>query len=250
MLKLKFQPWQDWHEWAKVYHLLFSDLGIQANVNISSDEREIDLLKQGNKKEGDLKRALCIITMWVMKNVGGDSSKYLKMQKLLIIQTLSLIRAIQSEDQTDLIMSDDQVMALNFRLIHLVELGAKTAEYKKSKQGGKLAMKNVAEELGFPTFLVQLRHQAVHEHGLISLEMMKKAVKRLQGYLFEAYWSPIFNKLRKREQQIHVFRMQMHLFKLNSNPPPLEKMDKEERKTVLMKFTKANLKLNIPLEPY
>lgn len=42
----------------------------------------------------------------------------------------------------------------------------------------------------------------------------------------------------------------MHLFKLNSNPPPLEKMDKEERKTVLMKFTKANLKLNISLEPY
>ncbi len=28
-------------------------------------------------------------------------------------------------------------------------------------------MKNVAEELGFPSFLVQLRHQAVHEHGLI-----------------------------------------------------------------------------------
>jgi hypothetical protein len=41
----------------------------------------------------------------------------------------------------------------------------------------------------------------------------------------------------------------MHVFKLNSVPPPLEKMDKEERITVLMKFTKANLKLNIPLEP-
>ena len=68
--------------------------------------------------------------------------------------------------------------------------------------------------------------------------------------MFEAYWSPIFNKLRKREQQIHIFRMQLHNFKLNSVPPPLEKMEKEERKSVLMKFTKANLKLNIPLEPY
>ena len=84
----------------------------------------------------------------------------------------------------------------------MVELGAKTAEYKKRKQGGKLAMKNVAEELGFPAFLVQLRHQAVHEHGLISLEVMQRAVRRLQGYLFDAYWSPIHNKLRKREQQI------------------------------------------------
>jgi len=44
-------------------------------------------------------------------------------------------------------------------------MGAKTAEYKKSKQGGKLSMKAVAAELGFPTFLVQLRHMTVHEQG-------------------------------------------------------------------------------------
>jgi hypothetical protein len=40
----------------------------------------------------------------------------------------------------------------------MVELGAKTVAYKKSKQGGKLAMKTIAEELGFPPFLVSLRH--------------------------------------------------------------------------------------------
>ncbi len=139
--------------------------------------------------------------MWTAKNVAGDQSKYLKMQKLLLIQTLSMRRALKNEDD-DYISSDDQLMALNFRLIHLVEMGAKTAEYKKSKQGGKLAMKNVAEELGFPSFLVQLRHQAVHEHGLIQPQIMKKAIKRLQGYLYEAYWSPIYNKLRKREHQL------------------------------------------------
>ncbi len=57
-----------------------------------------------------------------------------------------------------MITADDLHMALNFRLIQLIELGAKTAEYKKSKQGGKLSMKSVAAELGFPTFLIQLRH--------------------------------------------------------------------------------------------
>lgn len=41
----------------------------------------------------------------------------------------------------------------------------------------------------------------------------------------------------------------MHAFKLNSIPPPVEKMEKDEKRAVLMKFTKANLKLNIPLEP-
>lgn len=43
--------------------------------------------------------------------------------------------------------------------------------------------------------------------------------------------------------------MQIHAYKLSSVPPPFEKMDKEERKQVLHRFTKGNLKLNIPLEP-
>jgi len=33
-------------------------------------------------------------------------------------------------------------------------MGAKAVSYKKKKEGGKLAMKSMAEELGFPTFLV------------------------------------------------------------------------------------------------
>lgn len=35
---------------------------------------------------------------------------------------------------------------------------------------------------------------------------------------------------------------------MNGVPPPVDKMDKEEKRSVLMKFTKANFKLNIPLE--
>ena len=42
--------------------------------------------------------------------------------------------------------------------------------------------------------------------------------------------------------------MQISAFKFATVPPPVEKLDKEEKKVVLHKFTKANLKLNIPLE--
>ncbi len=42
--------------------------------------------------------------------------------------------------------------------------------------------------------------------------------------------------------------MQIHAYKFNSVPPPFDKMDADEKKQVLQKFTKANLKLNIPLE--
>jgi hypothetical protein len=35
---------------------------------------------------------------------------------------------------------------------------------------------------------------------------------------------------------------------MNGVPPPVDKMEKEEKHSVLMKFTKANFKLNIPLE--
>ncbi len=143
-------PWQDWHEWVSVFHLLFSDLSVMAACG--SNEREIDLLIPSHS-DASLKKALGILTLWTAKNVAGDQSKYLKMQKLLLVQTLSMRRMLMSEGE-DYVASDDQIMALNFRLIHLVEMGAKTAEYKKSKQGGKLAMKNVADELGFPSFLV------------------------------------------------------------------------------------------------
>jgi hypothetical protein len=43
--------------------------------------------------------------------------------------------------------------------------------------------------------------------------------------------------------------MQMQAFRLNGVPPPLEKIEKDERAGILHRFTKANLKLNIPLEP-
>jgi hypothetical protein len=42
-LRIKMFPWQDWHEWVSVFHLLFSDLSVMAAC--ASDEREIDLLK-------------------------------------------------------------------------------------------------------------------------------------------------------------------------------------------------------------
>ena len=53
---------------------------------------------------------------------------------------------------------DAQIETSNLRLIQLVEMGASTSKYRKSKQGGKIAMKNIAEELGFPKSLVSLRH--------------------------------------------------------------------------------------------
>ena len=82
-------PWRDWNEWNHVYHLLFKEMGIVKN---HSFEREVDLLTV--KAEDNLKKAMNIITVWLLRNVGGDSSKYLKMQKLLLVQTLSLRRAL------------------------------------------------------------------------------------------------------------------------------------------------------------
>jgi hypothetical protein len=57
----------------------------------------------------------------------------------------------------------EATLARNLRLIQLVEMGASTSKYRKSKSGGKLTMKYVAEEMNFPKALVSLRHQAVHE---------------------------------------------------------------------------------------
>ena len=83
-------------------------------------------------------------------------------------------------------MRKSELLASNLRLIQLVEMGASTSKYRKSKQGGKLAMKNIAEELNFPTALVQLRHQAVHESrdgGMHSSGIIVYAFTRLQEFL-------------------------------------------------------------------
>jgi len=87
---------------------------------------------------------------------------------------------------------------MSFRLVQMVELAAKTAAYKKSKQGGKLAMRDIADQQGLPSFLVELRHQAVHESSSLSEELMHKAITHLQAYIFSSYWFPIFSMLTKR----------------------------------------------------
>ena len=74
-------------------------------------------------------------------------------------------------------------------------MGASTSKYRKSKSGGKLAMKHIAEEMNFPKALVSLRHQAVHESrtgGMHSSGVIKHAFDLVQTYLFDSYWKPIF----------------------------------------------------------
>lgn len=74
---------------------------------------------------------------------------------MLIIENLAMRRYQSNENnQNDLIVSEERKLAINFRMIQLVELGAKAIKYKKNKKGGKLAMKDSAMELGFPQFLV------------------------------------------------------------------------------------------------
>lgn len=80
------------------------------------------------------------------------------------------------------------------------------------------------------------------------METMEIAMKRLQGFIYHQYWSPIWNKLRKREEQIQVFKQQLFAFKFNSPPPPIDKLSGTEKSSVLAKYTKANLKLTIPLD--
>ena len=107
---LRYHPWASWDEFAYVSQL----------VHEPTRQRE----------------ALTMITTWLTQHNSGLLSssphyKYLKMQQLIL--------KTPKDDASS-----------NFRLIQLVEMGASTSKYRKSKQGGKLAMTSVAEEMGFP----------------------------------------------------------------------------------------------------
>jgi hypothetical protein len=77
-------------------------------------------------------------------------------------------------------------------------MGASTSKYRKSKSGGKLTMKVVAEELKFPQALVSLRHQAVHESRTGNMQsegVIQHGLKQVQTYLLQQYWEPVFYQL-------------------------------------------------------
>lgn len=93
----------------------------------------------------------------------------------------------------------------NLRLIQLVEMGASSSKYRKSKSGGKLAMKNIAEEMNFPKALVTLRHQAVHEcrdGSMHSNGVLKFAFQKISDFLYSNYWQPVHHAFVKRENQL------------------------------------------------
>ena len=101
------------------------------------------------------------------------------------------MQKILFQDQLANARDNENLLASNLRLIQLVEMGASTSKYRKSKLGGKLAMKNIAEELNFPKSLVSLRHQAVHESrdgGMHSKGVLKYAFTLIQKFLIDNYW--------------------------------------------------------------
>jgi hypothetical protein len=66
------------------------------------------------------------------KNVGSaDHIKAIKMQKLVIIEILAQQR--YSKAKSNILSEDERIVASSFRLVQLIELGAKSAAYKKSK---------------------------------------------------------------------------------------------------------------------
>jgi hypothetical protein len=122
-------------------------------------------------------------------------------------------------------------------------------------------MKDIAEQRGLPSFLVEMRHQAVHESQRITPNLMHKALIHLQGFLFASYWHPLYSKLSKRQQQVQTVFEQISSFQTGSTPPNLdklleisihknesEKQCRQNLRTIMNKFTRNNIKLSIPLD--
>mmetsp|Transcript_17866 Transcript_17866/g.30346 ORF Transcript_17866/g.30346 Transcript_17866/m.30346 type:complete len:137 (+) Transcript_17866:56-466(+) len=135
-MNLKLFPWVDWDEWHFLYQLIFPPSASPHELFQSSS---IDLRKLYGSRFEDaqimcqqLSQALLILNGWFRKNVGGaDHMKALKMQKIIITELLSHcryeIQAMQSGKSADFdLMTDERIVASSFRIIQLVELGAKT----------------------------------------------------------------------------------------------------------------------------
>ena len=65
-----------------------------------------------------------MIAVWLLKNVGLEQPKPLKMQKMLIIEVLAMRRYMQNKfnqgdgsEKKDIVMNEERMLAMNFRLI-------------------------------------------------------------------------------------------------------------------------------------
>ena len=106
-------PWRNWNEWSEVFDMLFFNEIYQKRMNEDAD----GILQKDSEK---LKMSLQRIQNWTFKNAGADQLKQLKMQRLLLVQLLSMRRMKDSQDKdlkNNYIESDDRSQALVFRLI-------------------------------------------------------------------------------------------------------------------------------------
>ena len=88
--------------------------------------------------------------------------------------------------------SSSSLHSLNHRLIRITELASKAF---KGSSDRKMPMQAVAEAVGFPRIVVELRHIAIHENGLGWKELELSFMKVLE-WLRDAYWQPAYMKFR------------------------------------------------------
>jgi hypothetical protein len=129
-LNLKAFPWADWDEWLHLFHLIFPSHSLtfknQSAICLSK-------LQENNPQLIDLKlgKALRILKNWIHRNIGSaDHSRALKMQKLIVEEVLARNRNLCLSQKSLLnkeVDRSERRMAASFRLVQLVELGAKTA---------------------------------------------------------------------------------------------------------------------------
>lgn len=148
----------------------------------------------------------------------------------------------------------ERQLASNLRLIQLVEMGASTNKYRKSKAGGKLTMKSIAEELNFPKALVSLRHEAVHENrsgGMLCPGVTRHGLRLVQEYLMANYWEPVFYQLQKRESLLVQAYAQIGDYRVHKHKMPVlsEIKDDQQRQKTVAKLVKANVKLPKKIDP-
>jgi hypothetical protein len=82
--------------------------------------------------------------------------------------------------------------------------------------------------------------------------ILNHGFKQIQAFVKESYWDSIQLKLEKQTRQLDSFYQQLDVYvvKLGHLPPLFfDIADTDERKKVLSKFTKTNVKLPRMLDP-
>lgn len=157
----RLAPWFDWEEWTSVFRGLYSDNLLEAVKAIEM----VGLWKMRGKVPHSVDSTALLTSISIRESEMSERPAFFARQAIRLEYSIAVIRCVNG----------------------LVD-GGQQGVFAES-------VLSLAERLGLPGWIVELRHDATH-NDLPSIEVLRAASNQLKCWFREHYWAPQIQHLQ------------------------------------------------------